>query len=239
MSKSQLIPLRAASPTPTALAINPRATDRELAELGKTLAQVEGARQWWLGDYGIELQRRKRAELKKLKPTLTDEQLDAAASHYTHERAEALAIDPGSWRNCVMVARFYAPSFRHDGPHASFAHHYTAMLATGAHGDTKAAVAWVIKAIEREWSVSDLRRAIAEANATARPPEAPAEANPFAPLDEADHWAITQQDVALTPDLARACLTRFAALVAWLDRLRATAAQGQPSDQRAEVGNQM
>lgn len=226
MSKpAKLIPLPAASATKTALVINQRATDKELTELGHALAHIEGSRSWWMGDYGLELQRRKRKELKTLNPKLTDDELDAGSRHYIGDRAEALAVDAANWHNCTMVARFYDTSVRTE---ISFGHHYVAMGAVGARGDVKKAIAWLLTAAEKGWSVSQLRGEVNRALATGAPIVALPEANPFAPMDEADHWAGEHKETALTPELARACLTRFAGLIAFIERLKEEAAKAQP-----------
>lgn len=227
---TKLIPLPAASATQNGLTINQRATDKEMSDLGHALAQIEGSRQWWLGDYGVEIQRRKMKEAKALNPGIAEEDMRAAGRHYMGERADILGIDAGSWHNCVMVARYYELSFRNE---TSFGHHYIAMLAAGGAGsDPKKAIAWLLKANEKGWSVAQLRREVNLSLGTAPIPQASAEANLFAPLDGADHWAATQNETRFTPELAKACLVRFTALIAFVDRLRAVAAQSDAGADR-------
>ena len=49
----------------TALHIDPKATEKQLGEIGAALVSIEGSRSWWLGDYGVFLRDRKQAELLK------------------------------------------------------------------------------------------------------------------------------------------------------------------------------
>jgi len=216
-----LIPLPSASATKTALLINEHATDADLAALGHTLAQVEGSRSWWLGDYGLELQRRKAKEAKASNPNAQDDENDATGLHYMGQRADALGIDEGNWRNCVLVARYFKPSLRTD---ISFGHHYIAMLAAGgAKSDPRKALEWLDKTKTNAWSISQLRHKVNLHLATSKQPELKAPANPFAPLDEADRWAIHQQGEDYTPEAAANCLTRFRALIAFIKRLETIA----------------
>ncbi len=207
----------------SALHVDPRATDKQLGELGAMLVQIEGSRSWWLGDYGLALQQRRLDALAKgadgAAPVTDAEELEAKGLHYITGKAEALGIDVGTWRNYVLVARFYKHSYREDA--LGFVHHIVAMYAAGgASGDPKKAVAWLLKAKEHGWTASKMREAVNKSLATNAPPKMPPEENVFAPLDEADHWANGMTHQKINPEAARQLLTRFAALIAFVDKLK-------------------
>lgn len=227
------VSLPGAGVTRTALVINPKATDKELGELGAALVAIDGSRSWWMGDYALFLYDRKRAELladltekrKAEGKPLTDEDredITTAGTGYLAEKARVLGIDEGSFRNCQSVARFYRKlSYRNDNPAIGFAHHVAAIVgAGGATGEPKRAVAWLIRAEENGWSVSQLREQINRSQSTAKQPELEPLANPWQPLDDADEWARQIEITGFTPDAARTQLSRIAALLAFIAKLQ-------------------
>lgn len=213
------VSLPGASVSRTRLMIDDRATDKQLGELGAALVQIDGSRSWWLGDYGLFLQNRKRAEILKADSSLDPADVEAKGLHFMSEKAGVLGIDDGSWKNCVMVCRFFKPSFRHDS--LSFGHHVVAMMGGGgALGDPKKAIKWLVKAHENGWSVSQFRENINKANATATTPDAPPPENPFEVLDEADKWAHQATTDTINSEAARALLVRWAELLSFMERLK-------------------
>lgn len=223
LTLQKIVSLPAAVVSRSALDIDPRATDRQLADLGKSLISIEGSRSWWIGDYGLFLQRRRLEQLKKGAdgaPPVTDkEELEAKGLHYITGKADALGIDVGTWRNYVMVSRFYKPSHRDD--EMSFGHHVVAIYAAGgAGGDPKKAISWLIRAKENGWTVSKMRETVNRALASNRAPALPPPENLFAPLDEADKWAHNMAEQPINPEAARELLTRFRELVAFVEKLK-------------------
>lgn len=134
---AKIVCLPGAILTRTALVIHETTTDDQLAEIGAALVSIDGSRCWWIGDYACALQRRK-------------------GEHYTDGRAEALGIEPGTFRQYKAVAAFFPPLSR--AVNLTFAHHFEAMK--GADGDLAVAQNWLDRAAKEEWSVSDLRKAV-------------------------------------------------------------------------------
>lgn len=227
---AKVVSLPSAVVTKTALIIDPRATDKQLGELGVSLVAIDVSRSWWLGDYGLFLQERKRAELRKAlkekraeeKKPFTDEDeasITTQGTSYLADKSEILGIDVGTLTNYVSVSRFFQVLTRCEN--LGIAHHIVAMGAARAvKGDVKVAVKWLLKAEEEGWSVSRLREAVNRSLATSNAPKLPPEENPFAPLDEADKWAHSMASQTINPDAARKLLTRFAELIAFVDKLK-------------------
>lgn len=226
--KTDLISLPACVPTATALQIDQRAPDKDLLAIGRTISVMVKGQAWWLADLGIELRRRKLKEVKTLHPDLTDEELDNKARHYVGEVAEVLGIDTAYWHNCVSLGTYFESSLRSENPAITPSHHHLAMQAAGGSAsDPKKAVAWLLKAEENQWTVAQMRQQVRQALATGTAPNQPPEPNPFEALDDADHWAITQQATALSPEMAKACLVRFTALIAFIERLKEAAGEAR------------
>lgn len=145
--------------------------------------------------------------------------------HYLGNLSEALGIDSGYWRNCIMVARFFQSSCRHDD--LSINHHYEAIRgAGGVEGKMIDAKAWLTRAAESEWSVAELRKEINLSKMTAPLTPHPPFENEFEPLDAADKWAMRfKSDTRITSDSAKKLLTRFQAIRDFLRRLEEIAAK--------------
>lgn len=156
---------------------------------------------WWVGDYALSCRNR-------------------FGDIYAKALAEDLRIDEAAVRSAADVAEFYDRA--HRMPKLTFAHHSAAIRATGGVA-TPAAIAkagaWLDRAQAESLSVSELRAAIIRAGATDAPPAEPPEQNPFAPLDEADKWAIRAKAEGLhIPPAQRPMLrVRFTELIAFID----------------------
>lgn len=195
------ISLPCAKATRTALIIEDGATDAQLAEIGLSLASIEGSRSWWIGDYGVTLTSRK-------------------GEHYTAGRAEVLGIEDQSFRVYVGVSRFYNPLTRiYDL--LTFSHYRAAQDECG--GDLAVAQEWLQKAQDGGWSVSQLRKAMRRAGAELTNDSSEAEQNEFEFMDKADKWATTNrtQLAAIDKDTARNLLeVRWCGVVQFIDELR-------------------
>lgn len=101
---------------------------------GIALGKIEGAVQWWLGDWWVYGEQRKWGDGEKL--------------------AEQIGIDYGTIRNYGAVARNFELSSRDDK--LSFTHHRYAMAAELAER-----AEWLRQANEYEWSGNELKAAIA------------------------------------------------------------------------------
>lgn len=181
-----------------------------LNKMMAAIVEMEGGTSWWYGDIGLAISDRA-AEEKK-------------GENYAVERAEILGISSGHWWDCVSVARFYPNSDRSE---LSWTHHEVAMRgAGGSSGELAKALSWLRQAKEMNWSVSDLRKHVNLALATARPPKAPLEENAFAQIDELDAWLAKRPALpVLTAATARTQLVRWQALVSFVDQLKAIAGQ--------------
>lgn len=213
------VSLPGAGVTKTALLINPRATDKEIAELGAALVQIDGSRSFWLGDYGLFIQSRKRAEMKKQFPNVEPDTLSLNATKYLKDKADALGIDSGTLSNYVGVCEFFELPNRNGN--LSFAHHIVAKDAIGAGGDPLKAVKLMLKAEEENWSVSQFRMFVKTKGATSHAPELEPMENEWEPLDEADKWIQREvKEFDLSPEAARRQLTRFANIIAFIEKLK-------------------
>ncbi len=212
------VSLPGAGVTRTALIVNERASDKELAELGAALVSIGGSHSWWIGDYGLFLQNRKRLEHIKQFPDADPTEIEDKGRHYMDGKAGALGLDEGNWKFCVMVCRFFKPLVR---TNLSFTHHHEAMKAAGgAGGDVKKAVMWLLRAEENGWSVSMLRAQVNKSLATSKPPALEPLPNEWKPIDDADDWAKNAAVDSFTPDAAREHLTRLANIIALIEKLR-------------------
>lgn len=198
-SPSNSIVLTGAQISRNALIIDKGATDDQLGQIGLTLAGMEGSRCWWIGDYGACLTSRK-------------------GEHYTAGRAEALGIEPQSFRIYVSVSRFFDPVLRvYDS--LSFAHYRASMEA----GELALSQNWLEMAQKECWSVSQLRKAINMSKATQRNDGSEAEANDFEFMDKADKWATTKRKElgSIEPETARNLLeVRWVGVIQFIEELR-------------------
>lgn len=171
-----------------------------LNKLASAALEVSGGAAWWLGDIGLALQEQKGA-------------------HYITGRAEVLGVDEGYWMNCVSLCRFFKPSQRCET--LTVHHHAVAMKAAGgASGDIKTATRWLTMAAESGWSAAELRKHVNLSLASAPKPKNDALENPFAPVDEADKWATQHKADTTSPQHAAQLLTRWQALVEYIELLR-------------------
>jgi hypothetical protein len=219
MKNELALNLPASCVTKNALLIDTRATDKQVGELGFMLAQIDGARSFWLGDYGLFLQNRKRKELIALSPDADPEVIETRGHKYLADKAEAMGIDAHSWTIYISVSKFYDVSVRTD---MSFAHHYVAMNAAGGvTADVRRAIEWLHKAEKNGWPVSKLRRVANETNKTAKDPEQEPLKNDWEPIDELDGWIQREvKELDFTPDYARSQLVRFANIIAFIEKLK-------------------
>ena len=132
--------------TATALEIDEGMGEPRLREIGAMLAQIEGSKNWWVGDFICCLQKRK-GEL------------------YTEEHAEAFGLMPGTVRIYRMVAAFFPAAKRY--PDLSFGHHFEALA--GAEGSVAAAQAWLKNARKEGWTVAQLRAQVRRSKAEYQP----------------------------------------------------------------------
>ena len=209
-------------------------TLESLNKLAAGVCQVEGATAWWLGDIGLEIYREKFGEycannpLPAVSPEAVkpqrDQEAQASAEEYLRARSEIIGCKDGYWQNCQALARFYPASLRVAS--LTVDHHRAAMVGAGGqelHADCEArrkAQEWLFKADSEGWTASELRRQVNLALATHTPPAGPPEQIPFEPLDEADKWAMKNREVKLERDSAQKLLTRFQALIEFLERLK-------------------
>lgn len=203
-----------------------QALRREFAEAVEQHRQFHRSMAWVIGDKALALQEYKRAklreeadELRERAANCTDDHDGAEArkelltradkilsdktlSAYTDELCKWAKIDEGYVRNCVMLARFYPLSCRHDGLGSE--HHVVAMQAArkkigggvsrgGAVDEQGVVIAsgWLSRASQEGLSVSTLRKVVNISLATGTPARGKPEADPFAVLNAADQWAIT------------------------------------------------
>lgn len=229
--------------TKTAFIPLPGSTVEQLCASVRQVTTMEGALAWWLGDLGIELQERKRKQLSAEAAALrkeaaaldikepeakerrrrlleqAEEKETSGVIRYTDELGEALKVDVGYWKNCVMLARFYEPSSRGDG--LTPKHYRVALTAVGGvNGDVRKAQAWLQTAQKEHLTASELRKQVNVTLATARPPAGAPEVDAYAALHEANRWCMAHKDERLTAQQRLFLLERFPALVAFVEGLR-------------------
>ena len=209
-------------------------TLESLNKLAAGVCQVEGATAWWLGDIGLEIYRDKVGEWLTANPlpaenpeafrAQRDQDAQEFAEDYLRARSEIVGCKDGYWQNCMALARFY-PADQRVGT-LTVDHHRAAMVGAGGqelHASTEArrkAQEWLFKADSEGWTASELRRQVNLALATHTEPKGPPEQIPFEPLDEADKWAMKNREVKLDQVSASKLLTRFQALIEFLERLK-------------------
>ena len=114
-----------------ALVLNAMPFERWL-ELGKVLGQIEGAVQFWIGDY-----------------------LNAGEKAYGEKYSQAVdAKEADRWKHYAWVARSVKSVYRKH--HLSYKHHEVVAPLETAAEQTK----WLDDAIKNNWSVSELRQRI-------------------------------------------------------------------------------
>lgn len=143
-----------------------------LIHAGTFLAQVEGCRAWWWGDYllaycafRLEQEDKPLRDEAKRDPKMCQR----LYRRYTAERSDVARVDIDTlheWRN---VCDFYEmPRRRGD---LSNEHHREAMYA--AEGDAAIADQWLESAIENKWTVPQMRAAIRRSKQTESEPDEP------------------------------------------------------------------
>lgn len=200
LSLNQVIELPQATATQLSLVFADGITDDELAEIGTRLLRVESCREWWIGDYGAELKKRKDL-------------------WYACERAEVFGVASAKMAAMIQVAEFYPPSVRLAG--LTHAHHVAAMLGGN---EKKHAGEWLAQAKSEGLTVSQLRKAINTAHAEFAPDQTAPERSETKRLDDADNWLMRNKTgilQKLTPGEAEFFLNvRFATMVEFVDGLR-------------------
>lgn len=229
-TKSSIDIIRAEAPNtrfePNALIFTKPQSLEQLNRLAVGVSKLEGATAWWLGDIGLAIQDLKRAEFRaknERDPLMTaadwNDAADSYAYHYMSVDSETIGVDEGYWSNCIMLSRFFRSSQRCED--LSVHHHRVAMLgAGGAKGEPKLARKWLETATEHGWSASELRRHVNLSLATHTPASAEPEVNRWKFLDEADREAVKAKDLVVPREAAVSMLTRFKAIVEFIDRLK-------------------
>lgn len=215
------------------------ATEAQLCQAVRQMSALNLSSRWALGDLGMAIQERKRAEFAKQAKALRESaKRSEDAEHrgrllkqaeglegsrmdtYTRELADVLEISDGYWRDCVQLARFYPPSERSDAHGITPAHHHAAMKAAGgAGGKLATAQQWIAQATKDALTAAELRKKVNLSLATSRPPAKPAERNEFEALDAADQWAIAHKGLLLTPEQGEVLRVRWSALADFMARL--------------------
>ncbi len=198
--------------TRTSLTVSASANDQQLIRAFAKLATMESAVSWWFGDLGIAMQERKRRFLTieaanmrgraaecaddtdgiKAKRQLlerADKIENSGVVQYTSELCALHNVSEGYLRNCVMRARFFAPSHRSDALKPK--HHEIAMLAAGgAKGSLETAEKWLADAEARDLTPSELRKEVLLASAEHSQPDHAPEPLSYEALIAADKWAV-------------------------------------------------
>lgn len=230
---------------------------REFAQAVEQYRRYHKCMAWEIGDRAIALQECKKAvlhaeaaELRARAGNCTDDQegnvarrdlltkadrleKDDALSGYTRQLCEANHIDEGYVRNCVMLARFYPVSLRHDT--LLVEHHVVAMQAarkklgggTSSGGTTESkgvgiAAGWLSKAEQEGMKASELRRQANASLATHTPPAGPPEADPYTELTAFDEWSISHRATlaTLTQSQCEHLWSLSAGVREWVEALR-------------------
>ena len=211
---------------PSSLAFKKAPTLEALNRLARDINRAFLSSPWHSGDVALAIQKIKMAEYYDAHPKkdkdAEDERLRAAqmfAGEYLQAHSDLDEIDHGYRKNCMVVCRFYPSSQRHDD--LTFAHHVAAMMGDGATPDI--AKAWLVQAKKEGWSASELRRQVNLSLADPRTPEQRPLGNDYKVIDEADQFAIRHQNEELSKEMAALFLTRWQALVSFIERLKAAA----------------
>jgi hypothetical protein len=156
------------------------------------------------------------------------DKLEATGLHrYSTELAEAFDLDNNYIQHCVSLSRAFDPCFRNQG--LTVKHHIVILNAVGGvtalknKSDMDRALKWLADAEQNNWRASELRKRVNMARATLHAPTKPAEENQYPELDKADAWAIRHAEDRIETQEAAFLTTRFAALIKFLDNVRAAA----------------
>jgi hypothetical protein len=208
-----------------------------LNRLADGVAKIEGGASWWLGDIGLKIFELKSHEFRNasMATGMSAEERNAlAAAHawdYIRGRGTVIGYDGGYWEECIKLSRFFPMIDRSMG--LTVKHHRAAMRGAGgsdAYQEKDAhrrAANWLFKAADKGWSAAELRRQINLALATHDEPSGDPESNAYELLDEADKFAMQHKDDTLSRDSAARLLTRWQALIDFVERLKAIASENQ------------
>lgn len=214
----------------TFLNLPPTLTDaQERAVIGQLRTAARGM-PWWIGDFACHYKR-------KLEAIATAEEAAAKAegrkpkqyADYADTLAEAWSVSAGHIRNAASVSEFYPISSRDEK--LTWRHHVEAMRLVGAQTkDLKGAMEILARAKKEGWECADVRQNALPAPASNTPRPA-SEDNAFEYLDNADKWVNQSHDKLRSIDATRAAslLTRFHALVEFIDHLRALTGMSGPN----------
>ena len=128
--------------TRTGLVISDNASEAELIEVGRQLAAVEGALQWWIGDLALAVGKRYGESYEAI--------------------MEATGLDYGACRNAKVVASKIELSRRRDN--LGWSLHADVAALDPAEADT-----WLDRAGSENWTRADLRRELRLARRAALP----------------------------------------------------------------------
>lgn len=204
----------------TFLNLPPSLTDtQERAVIGQLRTAARGM-PWWIGDFACHYKRKMelivRAEEAKAKE---ENRKPKAYADYADTLAEAWGVSAGHVRNAASVAEFYPISSRDEK--LTWRHHVEVMRVVGATTkDLRGAKELLARAKQEGWECADVRQKALPASST---PRAQAEDNIFECLDTADKWVNQSHDKlrSIDPIRAASLLTRFHALVEFIDHLKA------------------
>lgn len=185
-----------ASFTRNSMLIDGDANPKQLKLQGDFIQAVTSAADWWRADWCAHVQKA--------------------------EVAEERGIEQKSFEFYLSVTDMFPADARMEG--LTFEHHAEAMLGSGR--DAKRAHDWLAKAIENNWSVSQMRKAIREANAEYRKDKRAATGNGYTFMLDAERWCRVQlKEVShYTPERAAAVLgdlSHLRKMLAELERIAA------------------
>lgn len=209
--------------TETFLNLHPSLTDSQEREIISQLRTAGRGMPWWVGDFACHYQRRMEARTRWEKDAAAKEgRKPKEYAYYADILAEAWGISSSGVRNAAAVSNFFPIATRL--AKLTWRHHAEAMRAVGASSkDLKKACEILAQAAKDDWSCADLReQALPTHQPSTQAPSQP-EDNAFEFLDTADRWVNQSHDriKAIDADRAATLLTRFHALVEFIDHLRA------------------
>jgi hypothetical protein len=165
------IKVRGCAFTPTALVLDV-VNEETLLHAGVFLAQVEGCRSWWWGDYllaycgfRLETEGDSLRDEAKRDPAMRQKLF----RRYTAEREDVAHVDVKTLNEWRDTADFYKVARRR--AELSNQHHVEAMQ--GADGDEAIADEWLDKAVANHWTRPQLRAAIRRSKQSLSEPDEP------------------------------------------------------------------
>lgn len=190
--------------TAVSLEMDENMGESRMREIGLMLAQIEGSKCWWLGDFVLAFQKKK-------------------GEHYTEGQAEDMGTTPGAMRIYRMVAAFFPASKRQ--VNLTFAHHYEAIC--GADGSLGAAQGWLKNAVKEGWTVAQLRAEIRKSKASYLPDGHSATGDGYSAIVDAARFAGQRLKHIddYTPESAAAILSDLDPVLRFAESLREVAAK--------------